>query len=101
MLELIEMKELIVLKVITVKNALADTISLFHHEFEFQDSVCNNAHDLTILSLNISHIAITTVKNVDYFCFVHHITKPKAIHLFENSMLEECGYIENACQRNQ
>ena len=101
LIELIEMKELIVLKVITVKNALADTIWLFNHEFEFQDSVCNNGHDLTILWLNISHITIITVKGVDYFCIIHHITKSKAIHLLENSVLEECGYIENVCQRNQ
>ena len=26
----------------------------FNHEFEFQDSICNGCHDLTMLSVNIS-----------------------------------------------
>ena len=33
----------------------------FNHGFRFQDSVCNGCHDLTILYLNISNIAIITV----------------------------------------
>ena len=33
---------------------------------EFQDYVYNGCHDLTMLSVNISDIAIITVKNVDY-----------------------------------
>ena len=37
----------------------------FNHGFKFQDSICNGCHDLTILSVNISDIAIITVKNVD------------------------------------
>ena len=36
-----------------------------NHGFKFQDSVCNGCHDLTMLRLNISDIAIITVKNVD------------------------------------
>ena len=33
-----------------------------NHGFEFQDSVCNGCHDLTMLSVNISDIAIITIK---------------------------------------
>ena len=33
-----------------------------NHGFEFQDSVCNVCHDLTMLSVNISDIAIITIK---------------------------------------
>ena len=36
----------------------------FNHGFKFQDSVCNGCHDLTMFSVNISDIAIITVKNV-------------------------------------
>ena len=36
----------------------------FNHAFKYQDTVCNNCHDLTVLCLNISDIAIITVKNV-------------------------------------
>ena len=53
----------------------------FNHGLKFQDSVCNGCHDLTILSLNISDIAIIIVKNVDYCCNIHNISKSKAIDL--------------------
>ena len=39
---------------------------LFNHGFKFQDCVCNDCHALTILSVNISDIAIITIKNVDH-----------------------------------
>ena len=35
-----------------------------HGRFKFQDSLCNGCHDLTMLTINISNIAIITVKNV-------------------------------------
>ena len=35
----------------------------FNHGFKFQDSVCNGCHDLTMLCLNLSDIAIIT-----YYC---------------------------------
>ena len=38
----------------------------FNHGFKFHNSVCNGCHDLTMLCLNISNIAIITVKGVDY-----------------------------------
>ena len=45
----------------------------FNHGFKFQDSICNGCHDLTMLSVNITNIAIITVKNVDYRCIIHNI----------------------------
>ena len=42
----------------------------FNHGLEFQDSVCNVCHDFTMLSVNISDIAMITVKNVDYPCLI-------------------------------
>ena len=36
------------------------------------------------LSLNFSVTAIITVKNIDYYCVTHDISKPEAIHLLEN-----------------
>ena len=46
----------------------------FNHRFKFQDHVCNDCHDLTMLCLNISDIAIITVKNVDYCCAMYNIS---------------------------
>ena len=65
----------------------------FNHGFKFDDSVCNGCHDLIILCLNISDIAIITVKNVDYRCIIHNIGKSEAINLLKNSVLENRGYI--------
>ena len=65
----------------------------FNHEFKFQDSLCNCCHDLTILCLNISDIAIIAVKVVDYPCIIHDISKSEAIHLLNNSALDDRGCI--------
>ena len=47
-----------------------------------------------MLCLNISNIAIITIKNVDYRFIIHNITKPEAINLLKNSFLEDHGYVE-------
>ena len=65
----------------------------FNHGFKFQDYVCNGCHDLTRLSVNISNIAVTTVKNVDYRCIIYNISKSEAINLLKNSVLENRRYI--------
>ena len=53
--------------------------SLFNHEFKFQHSICNGCHDLTIVSVNISNIAIITLKGVAYRCVIHDISKFEAV----------------------
>ena len=46
-----------------------------------------------MLGVNISDIAIITVKDVDYHCIIHNINKSEVINLLENYVLENCGYI--------
>ena len=46
-----------------------------------------------MLSVNISDIAIITVKSVDYRVIIHKISKSEAINLLENSVLEDSGYL--------
>ena len=65
----------------------------FNHGFNLKDYVCNDCHDLTMLSVIISNIAIMTVKNVDCRCIIHNITKSEAIILLESAVLENRGYI--------
>ena len=38
------------------------SLLVLHKEFKFQDSACNVFHDLTMLSVNVSDIAIITMK---------------------------------------
>ena len=66
----------------------------FNHGFKFQDCVYNGCHDLSVLCLNISDIAIITVKNVDYRCIIHNIGKYEAINLLESSVLEGRAYTQ-------
>ena len=44
-------------------------------------------------NVNISNIAIITVKNVDYRCIMYNINKSGATDLLKNFLLENCGYI--------
>ena len=58
--------------------------------FKFQDFVCNSCHDLTMLCVNISDIAVITVKGVDYCCINHVIGISQVIRLLENYVLDDC-----------
>ena len=46
-----------------------------------------------MLCLNISDIAIITVKNVNYSFILYNINKSESIHILENFVLEDHGYI--------
>ena len=43
---------------------------------------------MAMFCLDLSHIAVITVKGVDYY--VNHDRKSEAIHLLENSVLDDC-----------
>ena len=58
---------------------------IFNHGFKFQSYVCNGCHDLTMFSLNLSNVAVITVKNVGYRCIIYDI------NLLENCVLDDRG----------
>ena len=87
---MIETKKLILIKVTTVKNVL---FWFFNHGLESQDFICNGHHDLKMLCVNISDIAIVIVTGVDYCCIIHDINKSEAIHSLENFVLGDRGYL--------
>ena len=64
-----------------------------NHGFKFQGSVCNGCHDLTMLNVNISDIAIITVKIFYYRYVIHNINESEAINLLKDSVLKNCWYI--------
>ena len=47
-----------------------------------------------MLCLNLSNIAIATVKIIDYHCIIHCISKSEAIDLLKNSVLEARVFIK-------
>ena len=75
-------------KVTTAKNVWFFSLLVFNYEFKFLHSICNSCHDLTMLSANLSDIAVITVKGVDYRCIIQDISKSEAIHLLENSVID-------------
>ena len=54
-----------------------------------------------IVCLNITDITIITVKNADYRCVIHSISKYEAINLLKNSVLGDRGYIYKYCPNFQ
>ena len=39
-----------------------------NYSFKFQPNVCNRCHDLLMMSMNLSDIAILNIKGSDYCC---------------------------------
>ena len=62
----------------------------FNHGFNFQDSVCNGCHNLTMFSVNINDLAIIIFKNVDYCCIINNTSKSEAINLLKNLVTVRC-----------
>ena len=55
--------------------------------FKSQPNVCNRYHDLLMISMNLSDIAILNIKSTDYRCIISRISKNEAINLMQNANL--------------
>ena len=60
-----------------------------NYSFKFQPNVCNRCHDLLMMSMNLSDIAILNIKGSDYRCIISLISKNEAINLLQNPDLSE------------
>ena len=60
-----------------------------NYSFKFQPNVCNRCHDLLMMSMNITNIAILNIKGSDYQCIISLISKNEAINLMQNADLTE------------
>ena len=49
--------------------------------FKFQPNACNRCHDLLMMSMNLSDIAILIIKGSDYCCIISLIRKNETINL--------------------
>ena len=61
-------------------SAWKDCLSL-NYSFKFQPNICNRCHVLLIISVNLSDIAILSIKGSDFCCIVSLISKNEAINL--------------------
>ena len=55
-----------------------------NYSFKFQPNICNRCHDLLMMSINLSDIAILNIKGSDYRCIISLINKNEAINLMQN-----------------
>ena len=58
-----------------------------NYSFKFQPNVCNRCHDLLLMSMNLSNIAILNIKGSDHCCIISLISKNEAINLILNTYL--------------
>ena len=58
-----------------------------NYSFKFQPNLCNRSHDLLMMSMNLSDIAILNIKDSDYCCIISLISKNEAIILMQNADL--------------
>ena len=54
-----------------------------NYSFKFQPNVCNRCHDLLMLSMNLSDIAILNIKGSDSRCIICLISTNEAINLMQ------------------
>ena len=73
----------------------------FNPGFKFQDFVCNCCKNMTVCVLILVTLLLSLLKMLIIFCMIYNISKSDTIHLLEISVLDDCRYILNACQRNQ
>ena len=60
-----------------------------NYSSKFQQTVCYRCHDLLMIPMNLSDIAILNIKGSDYLCIFSLISKNEAINLTQNVDLTE------------
>ena len=60
-----------------------------NYSFKFKTNVCNRCHDLLIMSINLSNIAILNIKASDRCCIISLISKNEDIKLLQNAYFTE------------
>ena len=59
--------------------------------FKFQPNVCKRCHDLLMIFMNLSDIAILNIKGFQYHCIISGISYNGAINLMRNINYTEKG----------
>ena len=60
-----------------------------NYSFKCQPNACNRFHDLLMMYMNLTNIAILKIKGSDYRCIISLISKNKAINIMQNADLTE------------
>ena len=68
---------------------------LFNNSFNPQSYVWNRCHNLLMMSMNLSDIAILKMENTGYHCIITWISKTDAINVLQNiDSTEKIGTLE-------
>ena len=59
----------------------------FNYSVKFQPNVCTRCHDLLMMSMNVSDVAILNIKGSDYCCIISLISKNQTINLMQKADL--------------
>ena len=91
MMELMFLKELILITQVNQKSVIATIWYFLNKKFKFHSYVWNKTwwQDLLMMLINLSNIAILKTKNADYCCIISEIRKSEAIKLLRNIDLTE------------
>ena len=77
-------------KISESRSARFVTIAIFLNKgFKFQPEACNGCHDLLMMSMNLSDIAILNIKSFNYSCIISRISKSDAINSVQNNNLTQ------------
>ena len=60
-----------------------------NYSFNFQPNACNRCHDLLMMFMNFSNIAILNIKGSNYRCIISLISKNEAINVMQKADLTE------------
>ena len=55
--------------------------------FKFQPNICNRCHDLLMMSIKLTDIAILNINSADYRCIISGISKSEVMKLMQNTNL--------------
>ena len=76
----------------TSESNKCDVCHYWHFSNNFsrlQPNLCNGCHDLLMMSMNLSDIAILNIKGYDYRCIISLNSKNETIDLMQNADLTE------------
>ena len=85
MIELTFLKELLI-KQVHQKSVIFVTIGI-SYSLTFQPNPFNRCHDLLMMPINLSNIAILNIKGSDYCCIISLVSKNEVVNLLQNADL--------------
>ena len=85
MIELTFLKELLI-KQVHQKIVIFVTIGI-SYSLTFQPNAFNRCHDLLMMPINLSNIAILNIKGSDYCCIISLVSKNEVVNLLQNADL--------------